>query len=131
MSTANEKLVTDFCNSFFSADINKVVSYLTEDVYYHNIPWQPVTGHAGVRKVLGPFIDRKDYVIEKMDIKKTASSGDVVMNERVETWVKGSVRVELPVVGVFTIKGDKIVRWCDYFDSVTLAPLLEPLKQAP
>src|SRR5215831_12844967 len=99
MSTENEKIVSEFCNSLLSADMTKVVSYLSEDVYYHNVPWSPVTGHEAVRKVLDPFIHGNNCCITRMDIKNTTSSGKVVMNERVETWVKGSVKVELPVVG--------------------------------
>jgi|SRR5713101_7460292 len=127
MSAANEKLATDLCNSLLTREISKALPYLSEDVFYHNIPWEPVTGHAGVRKVLEPFLAY--CVLEKMDIKHTAASGDVVMNERVETWSKGNVRVQIPIVGVFTIKGDKITRWCDYFDEGAVKPLVEALKQ--
>ena len=129
MSAANEKTVTDFCNSLLSRDMNKLVSYLSEDVFYHNMPWQPVNGHAGVREVLTPFVEGKNVALAKMDIKNTSSAGDVVMNERIETWVSGQVKVELPVVGVFTFndKG-KIFRWCDYFDAKTMAPLMEAMK---
>ena len=51
MSIDNEQLVTAFCMSFQSGDMAKVVSYLADHVLYHNIPWKPVTGHEGVRKV--------------------------------------------------------------------------------
>ena len=129
MSATNEKTVTDFCNSLLSRDMNKLVSYLTEDVFYHNMPWQPVHGHSGVREILTPFVEGKNVSLAKMDIKNTSSSGEVVMNERIETWVSGQVKVELPVVGVFTFndKG-KIFRWCDYFDAKTMAPLMEAMK---
>jgi limonene-1,2-epoxide hydrolase len=129
MSAANEKTVTDFCNSLRGRDMNKLVSYLTEDVFYHNMPWDPVHGHDGVRKVLTPFVEGPKIVLEKMDIKNTSSSGNVVMNERIEHWIAGSVKVELPVVGVFTFndKG-KIFRWCDYFDAKTAEPLTEAMK---
>ena len=129
MSATNEKTVTDFCNSLLSRDMSKLVSYLSEDVFYHNMPWQPVNGHSGVREVLTPFVEGKNVSLAKMDIKNTSSSGDVVMNERIETWVSGQVKVELPVVGVFTFndKG-KIFRWCDYFDAKTMAPLMEAMK---
>jgi len=129
MSAANEKTVTDFCNSLLGRDMNTLVSYLTEDVFYHNMPWEPVHGHDGVRKVLTPFVEGPKISLEKMDIKNTSSAGNVVMNERIEHWVAGSVKVELPVVGVFTFndKG-KIFRWCDYFDAKTAAPMMEALK---
>jgi limonene-1,2-epoxide hydrolase len=128
MSADNEQFVTDFCNSLTSGDMSKVVSYLSEDVFYHNMPWAPVNGHAGVQEVLDPFVNPK--LLEKMEITHTASSDDVVTNERMETWAKGDVRVLLPVLGVFTITNGKITKWCDYFDSGTLAPLMEALQQS-
>jgi len=130
MSTENEKIVTEFCQSLLSADMAKVVTYLSGDVVYHNIPWEPVTGHAGVRQVLDPYVHGANCAIVRMDIKHTASSGNVVMNERMETWVKGSVRVELPVVGVFELKDGKITKWRDYFDSATVTPLVEAIQRS-
>lgn len=130
MSTENEKIVTEFCQSLLSADMAKVVTYLSKDVLYHNIPWEPVTGHAGVRQVLDPYVHGENCAITRMDIKNTTSSGNVVMNERVETWVKGRVRLELPVVGVFELKDGKITKWRDYFDSATVAPLVEAIQRS-
>lgn len=128
MSTENEKIVTDMCQSLRSADMTKVVSYLSEDVVYHNIPWAPVTGHAGVREVLDPFVHGANCALERMDIKHTTSAGNVVMNERLETWVKGSVRLELPVLGVFEVSKGKITHWRDYFDAASVAPLMEAIQ---
>ena len=128
MSTDNEQFVTDFCNSLTSGDMSRVVSYLSEDIFYHNMPWAPVNGHAGVHGVLDPFVNAN--LLEKMEIKHTSSSGNVVTNERLETWVKGDVRVLLPVLGVFTLTNGKITKWCDYFDSGTIAPLMEALQQS-
>ena len=129
MSAENEKLVTDFCLSLQDADMGKLVAYLSEDVVYHNIPWQPVTGHAGVRQVLGPFIEGPNRASVKMDIKHTTSSGNTVMNERLETWTKGSVRLELPVLGVFELQNGKIRQWRDYFDAKSVAPLMEAVQK--
>ena len=76
MSTENEKLVTDFCNTLGSGDMNKVISYLSEDVFYHNMPWAPVTGHAGVHEVLDAFVGAN--LLQKMEIRHTSSSGNIV-----------------------------------------------------
>lgn len=132
MSTENEKTVTAFCHSLLDADMAKAVTYLSADIVYHNIPWSPpVTGHAGVRQVLDPFIHGANCAITRMDIKHTTSSGNLVMNERVETWVKGNVRLELPVLGVFEFnQSGKILQWRDYFDSGTIAPLMEAMKRS-
>ena len=39
MSAEHEQFVTEFCHSLTSGDMSKVVSYLSEDVFYHNMPW--------------------------------------------------------------------------------------------
>jgi limonene-1,2-epoxide hydrolase len=131
MSAENEKKVTDFCNSWLNADMAKSVQYLSEDVVYHNIPWEPVTGPAAVRQILDPFIHGANCALARMDIKHSTSSGNIVMNERVETWVKGNVKVELPVVGMFEFNdAGKICRWHDYFDSGTVAPLMEAIRRS-
>ena len=130
MSAENEKKVTDFCLSLEDGELAKSVQYLSDDVDYHNIPWKPVTGHAGVRQVLESFIEGDNNLLQKMDIKHTTSSGDTVMNERLETWVVGSVTVKLPVVGLFAFNAEgKICRWHDYFDAETIAPLTAEMKR--
>ena len=129
MSTENAKLVTEFCMSLEKGDMTKLVSYLSEDVVYHNIPWDPVTGHAGVRKVLGPFLEGPGSATVKMNIKNTTVAGNTIMNERLEEWTKGSTKLDLPVIGVFEIKNGKITHWRDYFDAKTTAPLMEAIQK--
>jgi limonene-1,2-epoxide hydrolase len=38
------------------------------------------------------------------------------MNERVDSFVMGPKKIELPVAGVFEIQNGKISAWRDYFD---------------
>jgi len=129
MSAENEKIVTEFCMSLEKGEVAKLLSYLAEDVFYHNIPWKPVTGHEGVRQVLGPFIEGPKRASVKMKIKHTTGAGNMVMNERLEEWSKGSVRVDLPVLGVFELKNGKITQWRDYFDAKTTEPLTQAIQQ--
>jgi limonene-1,2-epoxide hydrolase len=81
-----------------------------------------------VREVLDPFVHGANCALVRMDIKHTTSTGNVVMNERLETWQKGSVRLELPVAGVFEVKNGKITHWRDYFDAATVTPLMEVIQ---
>ena len=93
-------------------------------------PLRVEAGHAGVRQVLESFIEGDNNLLQKMDIKHTTSSGDTVMNERLETWVVGNVTVKLPVVGLFAFNAEgKICRWHDYFDAETIAPLTAEMKR--
>ncbi len=127
MNSEHAELVTRFCQSLLMADMAATCRYLAPDVYYHNMPWAPVTGHAGVRKVLDPLVHGERCALRKMQIDHTLADGDVVMNARVETWERQGVRVELPVAGLFIIRDGLITRWSDYWDLPTIAPLLATL----
>lgn len=128
MSTDNAKLVSDFCMELEKGSVAALLPYLAEDVVYHNIPWKPVHGHAGVRQVLGPFIEGPKRATVKMNLKHTTIAGNVVTNERLEEWSKGAVKVDLPVLGVFEVKDGKITHWRDYFDAKTIEPLSQAIQ---
>jgi limonene-1,2-epoxide hydrolase len=123
------QFVTDFCNSLLGGDMVKTCTFLAPNVLYHNMPWPAVTGHAEVRKVLDPLVHGTNRALKIMDIQHTVCTGEVVMNARVETWERRGVRVELPVAGLFVIKNDLILKWCDYWDLATIQPLLATLSQ--
>lgn len=117
MSAANEKLVTDFCQSWTRKSLDEILSYLTDDCFYHNIPMEPCVGKAAIRAFLAPFLKGADTA--SFEIKHTASAGHVVMNERVDHFVMGPKKIDLPVAGVFEIREGKIAAWRDYFDLAT------------
>ena len=119
MSADNEKLVTEFCMGL-QTEFAKTFERLAEDVDYLNVPMEPVKGRDASRKFLEPFAP----CLRKMEILHTTSHGHVVMNERLETWEEGDVRVDLPVAGVFEIRNGKIAKWRDYFDLGKIAPLM-------
>jgi len=127
MSDTNIQIVTDMLNSVLAGNMAETVKYLSDDVVYHNLPWEPVSGHAGVRKVLDPFVEGPHCALKKMDIHHSAATGDVVMNARSELWERAGVSVMLPVAGVFTVRDGLITRWDDYWDLVTMQPLLDTL----
>ena len=127
MSDTNIRIVTELCNSLLAGDMAETVKFLSDDVIYHNLPWEPVTGHAAVRKVLDPFVDGPNCAVKKMDIHHSAATGDVVMNARSELWERAGVSVVLPVAGVFTLLGGLITQWDDYWDLATMQPLLDTL----
>ena len=69
-------------------------------------------------------------MLRKMEIFHSTSSGNVVMNERLEHWALGDVKMQLPVVGMFELNPDgKIGRWHEDFDAKTAAPLLEAISK--
>ncbi len=125
MNASTIEIVTALCHSLLDGDMAKTVKYLSPDVIYHNKPWPEVTGHAGVRKVLDPFVHGDNCALRKMDIHHSAADGNVVLNARSELWERAGVSVLLPVAGVFTIRDGLVCRWDDYWDSATMQPLLD------
>lgn len=124
MSIDNERIVTEFCNSWLHGT-DGFDRYVADDLYYLNVPLEPIRGRDAARAFLGQFIGAEHNLLERMDIPHTASAGDVVMNERLEIWKKDDLRVELPVMGTFELRDGKIVSWRDYFDLATLQPLID------
>lgn len=114
MSVENEKLVTDFCVSWSRKNVEEILAYLTDDCFYHNIPMEPCVGKGAIRQFVEPFLKEAQSAV--FEIKHTTSAGNVVMNERVDRFVMGPKKIELPVAGVFEIRGGKISAWRDYFD---------------
>lgn len=59
-------------------------------------------------------------------VRNVAGQDNIVFVERVDKLVGqgGNVLLELPVVGVFEVEGDHIVRWREYADSALFMSLL-------
>ena len=107
-------------------DMDGVLACFHEDVFYHNVPFEPVHGHDGIRAMLGGFLT----VAEEIDwpVHKSVSNGvDLVMNERTDRFRFASGWAEVVVMGVFEVREGKIAAWRDYFDSVAAQPLLAAL----
>ena len=114
MSAEAEKVVNDFCKSFESLNLDKIMPFLAEDAVYHNMPIDPVKGTAAIRETINNFLKMASRL--EFKILKTASNGDIVFNERIDMFDIGPKRIELPVAGMFEVKNGKISLWRDYFD---------------
>ena len=113
----SERLIRDFCEAWSRRDIDELIGYFTEDAVYHNIPIDPAQGHDAIRNVMMLFVPTSKAIT--FEIKHLAEEGNVVMTERVDTFVMDGATVELPVMGVFEIESGKIKAWRDYFDMQT------------
>ncbi len=83
------------------------------------MPTGTVRGHAGVRKVLGPFF-AAIHENEFLHIRK-AASGQVMFRERFHRHCLDHGWRELPVKSVFEAHDGLITIWRDYFDLLTAA----------
>lgn len=110
-----DQVVTNFCNALTRGNLDEAMKLVAEDCVYHNIPLEPVKGAATIRATLEGFVQMLGTI--EIDTKRQVAAGDVVMNERIDTFAPpGKSRYGLPVAGVFEVKNGKIVAWRDYFD---------------
>ena len=114
---ASTKLVTDFIAAFNQRDIDGIMGFFTMDSVYHNLPMKPVTGLRAIRETIQYFIEPAQEVSWK--ILNIAEAGPLVFAERADRFVIDGKNIELPVVGVFEIRENKISVWRDYFDMAT------------
>jgi limonene-1,2-epoxide hydrolase len=117
MATENERVVNEFCKTWETLNIDKVMEFFTDDAVYHNIPLKPAKGKAEIRKTIDGFMPGTTKV--EFKILTTASAGATVFNERVDSFIVNGNHVAVPVAGVFEISGGKIKAWRDYFDLQT------------
>ncbi len=118
----NAQIVQDFCDAWGTLDARRLAAYLTDDIFYHNIPVEPIVGLGNVAGMWEMFFQTIKTV--KFDMLHIVASGDVVMTERVDCFVmKNGRTVDLPVMGTFELRDGKIAKWRDYYDGPTSAAL--------
>ncbi len=118
----NEKIIRDFVSTWPGLDVEKIVSYFTEDGIYHNMMMNPVKGHTDLRNFMSAFLN--GWSDTEWEILNIASSGNMVFAERVDRMKVGGKPVALPCCGVFEMENGKIKVWRDYFDMGTYTKAL-------
>ena len=115
MSNEAENVVSEFCKAWSRLNLDQIMDFFTDDAVYHNIPMKPANGTAAIRKTIEGLLKGTTWL--EFKILHMASSGDLVFNERIDSFEVNGKRVSLPVAGVFeTARNGKIKAWRDYFD---------------
>ena len=110
----SKQIVRDFCAAWEAMDQPRILDAFTDDALYHNMPMPPASGKDAIKTLLGFILGSAKSV--KFDIKKIVAEGDVVLTERVDTFLMGDKTVALEVMGAFELRDGKIAAWRDYFD---------------
>lgn len=130
-SEGDAKVVSDFLEAWETHDVDKIMSFVSEDCHYENFPSlsgeNPVIkGRANMRAFLAPFFV-KDPLIAPFEfhteIKHVVVGDGAVASERVDHFKIGHSKFTLPVAGFFKVRNGKIVYWKDYFDGPTIEPI--------
>jgi limonene-1,2-epoxide hydrolase len=106
-------IVLRFCAAWDRLDLDAIAGFLADDIFYHNIPVEPLVGKPAVETYLrsvGPF---ESCCWELVAI---AANGPVVLTERIDRFVVKGVPIALPVSGTFEVVNGRIRKWRDYFD---------------
>jgi limonene-1,2-epoxide hydrolase len=115
MANAAENTVSEFCGAWARLDVNGIMDFFTDDAVYHNVPMPVAKGKDVIRKTIEGLMKGTNWI--EFKILHTASNGNVVFNERVDSFEAKGKKISLPVTGVFEITNDgKIKAWRDYFD---------------
>jgi limonene-1,2-epoxide hydrolase len=120
-SESAEAVVRAFCDAWECRDLNRVLGLMGEDVRYQNVPQPMMLGRAQARRFIGPII-RETVRIEfdLLNLLASEASG-LVLTERLDRLHYTSGVIEIPLMGVFTVRQGRIVQWRDYADSATVA----------
>ena len=123
----NTRIVTDFIGAWSKNDLDRIMSFFTDDCVYHNIPVAPVKGREAIRSVIQGFsgmASEIDWVLHRI----AESPDGSVMTERTDRFKIGEKWLELPVMGAFELRDGKIAAWRDYFD---MAQFQSQLPETP
>jgi limonene-1,2-epoxide hydrolase len=113
----NEQVIRSFIEAWSRLDAVELAGYFAEDGVYHNMPAGPVAGRANIENFIRGF--STPWTETTWDLLNIASSGNVVIVERLDRTRAGDKSVDLPCVGVFELEAGKIKIWRDYFDFAT------------
>lgn len=110
----------DTVNAFVAAvekgDVDAALSLMAADAEYDNVPIAKAIGHEQIRATLAMFVGPDSPT--EFKVLRQAVTGNVVMNERIDSLTINGAHVELPVAGVWEVdpSSGKITLWRDYFD---------------
>ncbi len=110
-----EEVVNAFIDAVGRKDQDGAMGLVADDCYYDNVPIGDMTGKDKMLEFLGPMFSSKGPL--KFEVHRQAAAGNVVFNERTDSFVMKGKEVSLPVTGVFEVTDGKISFWRDYFDN--------------
>ena len=115
--TSSEQVVRDFCASWLRRDLDEILSYVTDDMIYHNIPVPVVVGKENVAIVFKTFLELMHHL--DLEITNIMVDGDKVFTERIDRMTAKTGHTNLPVGGYFEVRDGKIAVMHEYFNLAT------------
>jgi limonene-1,2-epoxide hydrolase len=108
-----------FLQAMETLNYAEAVKYVADDCVYTNPPpLGTVFGPKGIQVLLEPFF--APTLENEFRIVRQSQSDTIVFVERLDRHRLTDKWVELPVTGVFEVRGGLITFWRDYFDTTTI-----------
>jgi limonene-1,2-epoxide hydrolase len=117
-SKSPSEVISAFLAAMAVGDYDSAMNYIASDCEYDNVPMGKVYGPEGVRATLEPFF--APTLENELIVLRQVIDGPVVVMERLDRHRLLDGWVELPVMGVWEVRGGQITLWRDYFDLATL-----------
>jgi limonene-1,2-epoxide hydrolase len=119
---SRRETVEQFWADLYRRDFEAVGAYFAADGEYTDMPTPAedvARGPAQIAARLRLGLEPLEAISH--DVRAIVCDGDIAVTEHVEhwSWATGE-RASLPFVSVQEFRGDKIVRWWDYWDLATL-----------
>lgn len=113
-------VVESFLQHINLGNIDAAMDLLSEDVFYHNIPMQPIIGREAAREFARQF-GMGGRLKSNWKTIAIAVSGEVVLTERIDEFTtEDGGRISIPLMGSFRVRDGFIAEWRDYFDLADL-----------
>ncbi|MEM9516193.1 MAG: limonene-1,2-epoxide hydrolase family protein [Actinomycetota bacterium] len=128
-STAPIDIVSRFIQLINDRNLDAAVALCASDVEYDNVPMGKNIGREATREFLAPMLGGLDDV--EFIVHREAATGNIVMNERTDRFIKNGTTADIPVVGVFELnESGEIALWRDYFDMGAVDALMQLLRSS-
>lgn len=114
-SMSDSGTVVQLISAIESRDRSHVLDFFTEESVYHNMPMEPCRGLEAIWIELAQVLDLADAV--DWQVHAIAGTGDGrVLTERTDRFRVNGHWAEFQVMGIFEVRGGKVMHWRDYFD---------------
>jgi len=111
-----DQIVRDFCDAWGRGDLDAILAGFADGATYHNIPMEPLVGLDAIRAGIESFLKMSPGGVQ-FEILNQVVAGNIVFNERIDTFENEGKKTAAPVAGVFELDdAGKIKAWRDYFD---------------
>lgn len=119
MNDDAQAIVIEFCAAWDRSDSEAVLSYLTPDIVYQNVPLPKMHGKEEAGKFLLPLLKMAQKIEFRLLSIAVSPAGDEVLTERVDRLHFSKGVVDIPLMGFFKVRQGKIAEWRDYADNAS------------